>query len=399
MGSSGLKEMGMGESDRRPCFLCGGTAGWQVFDETWNVVGIGPVRIGIRVCHDCGMVLQDPVVPQSELKRYYSNFSNYANPGRSGKPAAAKVQSVARQIAFVERQGMTGGKAFQVGCSNGYTLSAFRDSGWDVDGVDPSATVADVARRLYDLRIRVGFFEDIVIDSAYNLVISTHILEHLMNPVESLCKMLSILREDGLLLVEVPCLTEPEIWPNGYFAFEHLQYFSEVSLTNCLGTAGLEVVAHEILNDVDDYPVICVGARRAKSQLVQRQNDFDIACSIVQKYIAREQQEGWGRISKMLMRELPAAGRVILWGAGIHTSQLLTRTPILDLCHIEEIVDSDPQKWGKTISGIPVSSPANIQPSPELVIIISTFASEGEVYKATYGLREQGVRVVRLYST
>ena len=56
-----------GSHQRRPCFLCGGTAGRQVFDETWDMVGIGPVRIGIRVCSDCGMVLQDPVVGQSEL--------------------------------------------------------------------------------------------------------------------------------------------------------------------------------------------------------------------------------------------------------------------------------------------------------------------------------------------
>ena len=90
---------------------------------------------------------------------------------------------------------------------------------------------------------------------------------------------------------------------------------------------------------------------------------------------------------------------MILWGAGIHTSQLLAKTPILDFCGIEKIVDSDQQKWGETIAGIPVSSPADIQPSPDVVIVMSTFASEGEVYEATSGLRGQGVRVIRLYST
>ncbi|MDP2718956.1 MAG: hypothetical protein Q8P44_03880 [Dehalococcoidia bacterium] len=111
-----------------------------------------------------------------------------------------------------------------------------------------------------------------------------------------------------------------------------------------------------------------------------------------------ERQQGWGRISKTLARILPFAGRVVIWGAGIHTSQLLARTPVLDLCHAEAIVDSDPQKWGKTISGIPVSSPADIRPSSDLYIVISTFASEGEVYKATAHLRASGVKVVRLYS-
>ena len=388
-----------GSHQRRPCFLCGGTGGWQVFDETWDVVGIGPVRIGIRVCSDCGMVLQDPVVGQSELERYYNSFSNYTNPGRCGKPSNRKIQGVARQIAFVESLGATGGRAFQMGCSNGYTLSAFRDRGWDVDGIDPSSAAADIARKLYGLTIRIGFFEDVALDSTYDLVIATHILEHLMDPVKSLRKMLGLLRDDGLMLVEVPCLTRPDLWPNGYFAFEHLQYFSEVSLQNCLKAAGFEVVAREILCDVDRYPVICVGARRAESQPVQRQNDFSAAYSVVQEYVERERREGWGRISEMLARELAAAGRVVLWGAGIHTSQLLAKTPILDLCRIEGIVDSDPQKWAKTIADIPISSPADIEPSRDLVVVISTLASEGEVYEATSRLREQGVRVVRLYST
>lgn len=383
---------------RRQCFLCGGTAGWQVFDETWDVVGIGPVRIGIRVCSDCGMVLQYPVVGQSELEQYYSSFSNYTNPRRCGKPSDRKIQGVARQISFVENQGATGGRAFQVGCSNGYTLSAFRDTGgWHVNGIDPSSAAADIARKLYGLTIRTGLFEDVALDSTYDLVIATHILEHLMDPVKSLRKMFGLLRDDGLMLVEVPCLTRPGLWPNGYFSFEHLNYFSEVSLRNCLEAAGFEVVAQEILYDVDQYPIICLGARRAESRPVQWQNDFSGACSVVQEYVEREHREGWGRISEMLTRELAAPGRVVVWGAGIHTSQLFAKTPILDLCHIKGVVDSDPQKWGKTISDIPIFSPADIEPSPDLVVVISTCASEGEVHKATLELRDQGVSVIRLY--
>jgi len=344
------------------------------------------------------MVLQDPVVGQNELRRYYSSFSNYTNPGRAGKPSDRKIQSVARQIAFVENLCATAGRAFQVGCSDGYTLSAFRDRGWDVDGVDPSIASADIARKLYGLTTRIGLFENLVLDSSYDLVIATHVLEHLRNPVEALRKMHSFLSDDGLMLVEVPCLTRPDLWPNGYFSFEHIQYFSEVSLQNCLGAAGFRVVEQEILYDVDQYPVICVVARRVDSQLVQWQNHFYAACNVVKEHVRREKHEGWGRISRLLVRELPVDGQVIIWGAGIHTSQLFAKTSILDQCRIKGIVDSDPQKWGKTIADIPVSSPADIEPSPYLVIVISTCASESEVYKATSELRERGVRVVRLYS-
>ncbi|MDP2718955.1 MAG: hypothetical protein Q8P44_03870 [Dehalococcoidia bacterium] len=99
-------------SQRRPCFLCNGTAGWQVFDEVWDIIGIGPVRIGIRVCQGYGMVLQGPVVRGEILKKYYAGFSNYTNPGRSGKPSVEKIRGVARHIAFIKGLGINAGKAF-----------------------------------------------------------------------------------------------------------------------------------------------------------------------------------------------------------------------------------------------------------------------------------------------
>ena len=33
---------------------------------------------------------------------------------------------------------------------------------------------------------------------------------------------------EGHLLIEVPCLTNPENWGNGYFTFEHINIFSKI---------------------------------------------------------------------------------------------------------------------------------------------------------------------------
>ena len=165
----------------RACFLCGNTKGEQLFEENWEVVSIGSIRIGVRICSECGLVLQDPVAPPSVMFRYYEQLSNYRNPGRSGLPSKDRITAVDRQLAVLNRYVKVQGRALQVGCADGYTLHRFKQAGWSVAGVDPSPAAAEVAKTLWGLRTDVGFFEDYRPqgNSPYDLIILTHVLEHI----------------------------------------------------------------------------------------------------------------------------------------------------------------------------------------------------------------------------
>ena len=388
----------MSVSSNRHCPLCHSQDGYSISNETWDVLALGPVEIGFRICRPCGLVLQDPVVPRERMLEHYAAFSNYTNPGRKGKSSPQKERNVARQIALTEDQSLKVGKAFQVGCSDGYTLSEFARRGWQVDGIDPSPSAGRIARDHYGIETRLGDFESAESLDIFDLFIATHVLEHVYEPVSFLEKIARHLTTTGRLLLEVPCLVQPELWPNGYFAFEHVQYFSPKTLEACLARAGFEILESEIHTAKLPYPVICVIAKRSSSSKRDdlKLGEYDDALRLVQQFTDRERRTGWQRIEEEILPRLDRYRAICVWGAGIHTSQLLARTNLSNHA-LRFIVDSDRQKVGRRMAGLEIHDPSRIEEEEIDAVLISTLGSESAVYESTRRLREKGIDVIRLY--
>jgi hypothetical protein len=89
---------------------------------------------------------------------------------------------------------------------------------------------------------------------------------------------------------------------------------------------------------------------------------------------------------------------VFLYGAGIHTAQLLDHTGIGP--KVIAIADRDSKKWGRTQAGKIVISPAELFARPSRApVVISSYVSEKQIMSA---LLEGGIapsRIIPLYST
>jgi len=101
----------------------------------------------------------------------------------------------------------------------------------------------------------------------------------------------------------------------------------------------------------------------------------------------------WAATSERLKR---IRQPVFLYGAGIHTSQLLDRTDLAP--QVTAIADRDPKKWGQMLAGKPVISPAELfahkQPTP---VIISSYVSEKQIVDALVKGGIAAARIIPLY--
>ncbi len=96
------------------------------------------------------------------------------------------------------------GRLLDVGCGGGAYGASLIRLGWRVDGIEPDARAAARARR-QGLTVQQTTAEEAVLPaSVYDVITLWHSLEHLSNPVAALQKLHPSLRDDGLLLVEVP---------------------------------------------------------------------------------------------------------------------------------------------------------------------------------------------------
>lgn len=382
---------------KRSCIVCEDTHEESIFKESWDVVGLGLIELGYAICKNCGAVYQQPLVPWELMLKHYSQFSNYTNPGRHGKPARTKIENVKRQVSKLNHHVENKGSLLQIGCSDGYTLSEFKKTGWKVSGVDPSTSALKLANERYGISGIVGNFESVTKLGQYDAIVATHVLEHIYEPKSFLEKIKVHLKPEGLLLLEVPCLDRPETWPNGYFTFEHVNYYSEQSLRSALSAAGFEIIDINITNEWVSSTVICVVAKPTTTSSVKTdKNEYLRARSIVDQYVSSEHRRGWGRIEKEIIQNLKKYKSICIWGAGIHTSQLLAKTS-LDTLNISTVVDMDAQKAGHVILDIHVQHPSKVEWKHIDAIIISTFSNEREVYKSTEEARKNGTNVYCLY--
>ncbi|MBT6470995.1 MAG: class I SAM-dependent methyltransferase [Candidatus Marinimicrobia bacterium] len=386
---------------RRKCFICGNSHGELLFNDYWKVSGCDQVEVGIRICLDCGMVLQDPIVPDSIMSKWYSQIGNYANPSRNGKPSIAKVAAVDHQIEHLKKYVSKPGNAFQVGCSDGYTLSRFKEEGWQVGGVDPSPIAAEVSNVLYGIKPTVGFFENYTPKTGekYDLIILTHVLEHLYDPVLSLKKCLELLAPEGELLIEVPALTHPENWSISFFTFEHVNYFSQISMENSLRKSGFSIQGEwNVHLERKDYPVMtCIAKKDTTKKVSSIISDYKKAKNSCE-YFLKNVNAMWVNIDKHLSREFKKITHIVIWAAGIHTSQLLANTSIESNIVIDYLVDMDPQKRDFKLGEYDIRDPDSINfNDPTLGIVISSFEAEDEIYKTIISKVNLKANVIRLH--
>lgn len=379
----------------RKCIVCNSEKSVLVDEENLDVVGIGELKIGISVCKKCGGVFQNPCVPKKKMKKFYEQFSNYTNVGTQFKPSKDRVLGISEQVDFCLQNIEDQKNVFQLGCSDGFTLSVLKSRGLSVKGIDPSPLCKKLAKKNYNIDIFCGFFEDLIHNKKYHLFFLTHVLEHIYQPKKILKKIRENIRDDGYLFVEVPCLENEEKWPNGYFSFEHIQFFSETLLIKILSSCGFEVIATRHI--FHNYPIISIVCRKVKPKKIIIKNEFNKNFKMTQAFLKREKII-WKKIEQKINNSITTKNNVFVWGGGIHTSKLFYRTNILKKINVTSIIDNDKQKQGLLLNKIKVQPLEKIEFSKGDYVIISSAASEKQIEQNIKKLNIKGIKIIKLYS-
>jgi len=132
-------------------------------------------------------------------------------------------------------------RVLEIGCGAGGIVSAFTNNGYNTSGIDFDERFLEFGRqRRLDLR------GDTLEEWSENVdvVVLSHVLEHLTNPRDFLEKIHGILKEQGLLVIEVPNVYSIGRTYGGsfrtYIQFAHVFHFDRWSLDKILGASGFK---------------------------------------------------------------------------------------------------------------------------------------------------------------
>jgi len=379
------------------CGLCGSADRRAIQTQRLALLGRDkPCAIDFCVCGACGHIQQWPPAPPELMADHYRSFAAYEVFGDAKTlRAAAPSRHAKRFLKLTADLGLAPGRAYEIGCASGAMLHQFRNHGWQVAGCDPSPSAISQAAGIFDIGADLGDEADVLPHlGGLNLVMACHVLEHLYDPRAALARMHAALENNGHLMLEVPCATMPEQLPPGWFTFEHLHYYQPEVLRQMLSHVGFDTVEIRIDTFSEHYPVMTIAARKHCNP-IQKMSGANPAAGLqlAHSYAARDKLL-WTATALRLARIQEAA---FVYGAGIHTAQLLDRSDIGT--RIIAIADRDSKKWRQTQAGKSIISPAELLGHPsQAPVIISSYVSETQIIAALLEGGIAGSRLVPLYS-
>lgn len=140
------------------------------------------------------------------------------------------------------------GKLLDVGCGRGVNLMAFQDQGWNVSGIEISASAAQQARALVGDCVHEGTLDTAPFrDESFDLIVFNHSLEHMFKPKMALLRAARLLKPEGMLVITVPNSdgVEARLFGQQWIGWDlprHLFHFDRSTLLALLDKVGCAAI-------------------------------------------------------------------------------------------------------------------------------------------------------------
>jgi 2-polyprenyl-3-methyl-5-hydroxy-6-metoxy-1,4-benzoquinol methylase len=188
-------------------------------------------------CQDCGLLQIVNAIPADLI---YGEADTYTTGFQRPRHLDDLITTaVARQDP---------GRAIDVGCNDGSLMENLRRAGYtQVVGVEPNAVAADMARQkgyeVYTSYLTKEEAERIVAKhGAFDTVFLRHVVEHVSDLEGFFGGIRTLLRDDGLLVLELPEVEESFALGSPAILWEeHVNYFTPALAEHLLGRFGFEV--------------------------------------------------------------------------------------------------------------------------------------------------------------
>jgi len=226
-----------GESRKLPCPLCYSS----IFKPALNCEGFSFVR-----CKRCGLVQRNPQPLKEEIiTRYKHTFGkDYLSYELENEEAFLNLQLLAlKDVKF--NFDAKGKSVIDIGCATGTLLSHLREYGWFVTGVEISPC-ADYARNERKLDVRdIPLEENNFPSGSFDVVLASHLIEHLNDPKAFLIETKRILKNNGYIYITTPNISGFQAFLYGSAwrsaIFDHLFLFSKHTLSKMLIDTGFKI--------------------------------------------------------------------------------------------------------------------------------------------------------------
>lgn len=204
-------------------------------------------KIEIGICTHCGSVQN---LNDTDMSDYYNDYTYTVQSSLFAMNFMSTLANRIKQAFFLTEKNPS---VIEIGSGSGEQLAEFKKNGFDVLGIEPSRKLSDYANSI-GVKTLTTFFDENTkeaVDPQFafvDVVISSYTFDHIPRPVEVLSNIHHILKDGGLIVLEVHDL-DLIIERNEFclFEHEHYTYLNERTIRSLLAQNGFEVETFELL--------------------------------------------------------------------------------------------------------------------------------------------------------
>lgn len=161
------------------------------------------VEAEIWQCRSCGLIFPNPMpVPIGGIRQHYE-----LPPEDYFEHFTTEVKNASALALLNQAQALVGqsGRLVDIGSGRGELLRAAREAGWQVTGIEPSVSFAEHARQYSGAQVLTEPIEKCDLPAGkFDIAVLSGVLEHLLNPDETIRTIAGTLRSGGALYLDVP---------------------------------------------------------------------------------------------------------------------------------------------------------------------------------------------------
>ncbi len=207
-------------------------------------------KFAVYSCDACQFVFTQDI-PSEEVIAHYYKAPDYVSHSDTKKGLInsayhlVRKKMILRKVKLVEKNHAVG-RLLDVGCGTGYFAGAMKQKGWEVTGIEPSVSAAELARDKFGLDVMPSqkLFE--LPDKQYDIITLWHVLEHMGNLNDSMAQFSRLLKDDGVMIIAVPNVDSYDAnkYKEYWAAFDvprHVWHFSPETLNHLAQNHGFKI--------------------------------------------------------------------------------------------------------------------------------------------------------------
>lgn len=227
------------------------------FEKLSNIDRFG-LEFGTKICCDCGLISQIQSFDEISMSHFYDDIYWPLHMGNLYLNTYTQTSSLSEFLKFIKPtitntfSNKKNLKVYELGCGDGLKLRTIKDvfkGNFNIFefGVDYSTDAVNNAKK-NNLNVSLGGLDEFIKKDQCDIFIMSHILEHILDLKQALKIIYKILKDDGLLYIEVPGVKNLQYFREylynyqDYCTLAHTYNFSLETLTSVLNDNKFEVV-------------------------------------------------------------------------------------------------------------------------------------------------------------